>query len=319
VSDAETFRDRNLTGASGADVSVEDNLEHSTYLNQSIASGLLAKRVIDLAISLIAIVLYLPLLLTIALAIRFESAGPAVFRQRRTGQYGRVFTIYKFRTMTVIEDGDAVRYATQQDHRVTALGGFLRKLGLDELPHLWNVVMGEMSLVGPRPHALAHDDYYGNVIETYAGRFRAKPGLTGLAQVNGLVDEAQDLRAMKDRVAADNLYIDSWSLGLDIAILAKTVLIELRGRAAFEPTLALPMDIGVAQPLFSGRGAVSGIRAGVVGAISAATVGVFLWPEAPVVVASLGPTLTAAFCAIVAYFVGRKHDQDVSELDAPSA
>ncbi|MDP3766428.1 MAG: sugar transferase, partial [Dehalococcoidia bacterium] len=109
----------------------------------------------------------------------------------------------------------------------------LRKLSLDELPQFLNVLQGDMSLVGPRPHALAHDDYYGGQIATYADRFRAKPGLTGLAQVNGLRGEIQDLRHMRNRVAADNLYIDSWSLGLDVAILAKTALIIFRDPQAY--------------------------------------------------------------------------------------
>src|SRR6185295_15194655 len=131
------------------------------------------------------------------------------------------------------EDGSAVRQATRDDSRVTAIGGLLRKLSLDELPQFFNVLMGDMSLVGPRPHALAHDTYYGEVIPAYADRCRAKPGLTGLAQVNGLRGEIQDLRGMRDRVAADNLYIESWSLGLDVAILAKTALIIFRDPQAY--------------------------------------------------------------------------------------
>ena len=191
------------------------------------------KRLLDIVGALLAILVFLPLLCTIAMAIRLESGGPVIFKQRRTGHRGRIFTIYKFRTMTVAEDGDSVQQATQNDARVTALGGLLRKLSLDELPQFLNVLRGDMSMVGPRPHALAHDQYYGELIPTYGDRFRAKPGLTGLAQVNGLRGEIQDQHGMRDRVAADNLYIDSWSLGLDIAILAKTALIIFRDPQAY--------------------------------------------------------------------------------------
>lgn len=193
----------------------------------------LGKRAVDIAGALFALLLFLPLLLCIALAVRMESDGPVIFRQRRTGHCGRIFTIYKFRTMTVTEDTGNVRHATRDDARVTAIGAVLRKLSLDELPQFLNVLKGDMSLVGPRPHALGHDDYYAELIPTYVDRFRAKPGLTGLAQVNGLRGEIQDLRCMRDRIAADNLYIDSWSLGLDIAILAKTALIIFRDPQAY--------------------------------------------------------------------------------------
>ena len=192
-----------------------------------------AKRALDILGALIAILVFLPLLITIGLLVRLESGGPMIFRQRRTGHMGRIFTIYKFRTMTVAEDCADVRQATKNDSRVTAFGGLLRRLSLDELPQFFNVLLGDMSLVGPRPHALAHDTYYGEAIPTYSDRFRAKPGLTGLAQVNGLRGEIHDLRAMRDRVAADNLYIESWSLGLDIAILAKTALIIFRDPQAY--------------------------------------------------------------------------------------
>lgn len=191
------------------------------------------KRSVDIAAALIALLIFLPLLVCVAMAVRLDSSGPAIFKQRRTGHCGRIFTIYKFRTMTVAEDSGDVRQATRGDARVTAIGAVLRKLSLDELPQLLNVLKGDMSIVGPRPHALAHDDYYGAHIPAYTDRFRAKPGLTGLAQVNGLRGEIQDLRCMRDRIAADNLYIDSWSFGLDIAIVAKTVLIIFRDPQAY--------------------------------------------------------------------------------------
>ena len=191
------------------------------------------KRALDIFGAALAILVFLPLLCCIALAVRMESRGPVIFKQRRTGHQGRIFTIYKFRTMTVTEDCGDVRQATRNDARVTAIGGLLRKLSLDELPQFLNILKGDMSIVGPRPHALAHDDFYGERIPTYADRFRTKPGLTGLAQVNGLRGEIQDLRCMRDRIAADNLYIESWSLGLDVAILAKTALIIFRDPQAY--------------------------------------------------------------------------------------
>lgn len=191
------------------------------------------KRAIDILGAALALFIFLPLLCVVALAVRSESKGPVIFKQRRTGHRGRIFTIYKFRTMTVTEDAGDVRQATRNDARVTAIGGLLRKLSLDELPQFLNVLKGDMSIVGPRPHALAHDDFYGERIPAYVDRFRVKPGLTGLAQVNGLRGEIQDLRGMRDRISADNLYIESWSLGLDIAILAKTALIIFRDPQAY--------------------------------------------------------------------------------------
>lgn len=192
-----------------------------------------AKRAMDVLGAALALLLFLPLLISIALAIRFESGGPVIFKQRRTGHNGRIFTIYKFRTMTVAEDCENVRQATRNDTRVTGVGALLRKMSLDELPQFLNVLKGDMSIVGPRPHALAHDSHYGERIPTYADRFRAKPGLTGLAQVNGLRGEITDLRCMTDRIAADNLYIESWSIGLDVAILGKTALIVFSDPQAY--------------------------------------------------------------------------------------
>ena len=181
------------------------------------------KRLFDVLASSFAILLFLPLLALVIVAIKVETPGPAIFRQRRTGYRGRVFTIWKFRTMTVTEDCGEVRQATRNDARVTATGSLLRKLSIDELPQLWNVLKGDMSIVGPRPHALAHDEYYGALIPTYAARFRARPGLTGYAQVNGFRGEISDPRCMSDRVAADNTYIDEWSGSLDLAILVRTI------------------------------------------------------------------------------------------------
>jgi putative colanic acid biosysnthesis UDP-glucose lipid carrier transferase len=192
-----------------------------------------AKRALDVVLALFALLLFLPLMATVALAIKLESGGPVIFRQRRTGHQGRVFTILKFRTMTVAEDCAEVRQATKGDQRVTAVGALLRKLSLDELPQIINVLRGDMSMVGPRPHALAHDQQYGALIPAYDARFRAKPGLTGLAQINGLRGEIREPADMRERVAADNTYIETWSLALDIAILARTAVVIFRDPHAY--------------------------------------------------------------------------------------
>jgi putative colanic acid biosynthesis UDP-glucose lipid carrier transferase len=181
------------------------------------------KRCFDILGALLALLVFLPLLLTIAILVRLESPGPALFRQRRTGLNGVIFTVFKFRTMTVTEDGRTVRQATQNDTRITVLGGVLRKLSLDELPQLLNVLRGEMSLIGPRPHAVAHDEAWGEQVPNYARRFRARPGLTGYAAICGHRGEVKDIEAIVARIEADNAYIDDWSFWLDIKIALKTV------------------------------------------------------------------------------------------------
>jgi len=181
------------------------------------------KRAFDILMSFGALLVFLPLLLTIAMLVRLESPGPTLFRQRRTGLNGVIFTVFKFRTMTVAEDGDTVRQATQNDSRVTALGAVLRKFSLDELPQLLNVLRGEMSLIGPRPHAVAHDETWGEQVAGYDRRFRARPGLTGYAAVCGFRGEVKELQAIVDRIESDNEYIDTWSFGLDMKIVWRTL------------------------------------------------------------------------------------------------
>lgn len=192
-----------------------------------------AKRLFDIVVSFFALLVFLPLLLVVAVAVRFESRGPALFRQRRTGLNGRIFTIYKFRTMTVAEDSGVIQHATKNDKRVTPLGGVLRKCSLDELPQLLNILKGDMSVVGPRPHAISHDELYGAQIPTYAHRFRTRPGLTGLAQVSGLRGEINELKCMADRVAADNAYIDQWSFSSDLMIVLRTLPLLVRDPKAY--------------------------------------------------------------------------------------
>lgn len=181
------------------------------------------KRAFDFLVAVVALLLFLPLFLLIALAVRLETPGPAFFRQKRTGLNGRVFTVFKFRTMTVAEDGEDVRQATRGDARVTPLGAVLRKLSLDELPQILNVIRGEMSLIGPRPHAVAHDLAWEKIAPNYARRFRARPGLTGYAAVRGFRGEIAEPQSILGRVEADNEYIDTWSLWLDIKILWRTL------------------------------------------------------------------------------------------------
>lgn len=189
------------------------------------------KRALDLALAAVAIILLLPLLVCVAIAIKLDSAGPVIFRQRRNGCNGIQFVILKFRTMTVLEDGPTVTQACPGDHRVTRVGKLLRRSSIDELPQLFNVLTGDMSLVGPRPHALAHDIEYQAQIAKYAFRYRVKPGITGWAQVNGLRGETRRPEKMAERVTLDLWYINNWSLGLDIYILMRTCFEVVRNRA----------------------------------------------------------------------------------------
>ena len=188
-----------------------------------IASGSRLKRLIDILGAGFGLLILLPFLALIALLIALESSGPVLFRQRRSGRDGAVFVIYKFRTMKVMEDGPDLRQATRGDDRVTGLGRFLRRSSIDELPQLMNVLKGEMSLVGPRPHAVAHDQYYQQTVPNYRDRFRIKPGITGLAQVSGFRGEIRDIQHMQARVARDLEYIDNWSLAMDARILLLTL------------------------------------------------------------------------------------------------
>jgi putative colanic acid biosynthesis UDP-glucose lipid carrier transferase len=179
-------------------------------------------RTIDVVVSFSAVLVLSPLLLLVALLIRLDSSGPVLFRQTRTGLNGRTFRIYKFRTMRVLEDGPEIQQAKQGDARITPLGRLLRRTSLDEVPQLLNVLSGEMALVGPRPHALAHDIYYARQIASYGLRFQVKPGITGWAQVNGARGETPTLEHMQRRVGLDLWYVQNRSLPLDFIILLRT-------------------------------------------------------------------------------------------------
>jgi putative colanic acid biosynthesis UDP-glucose lipid carrier transferase len=193
----------------------------------------LRKRAFDIVFAGGALLAFLPLLVIIGTAIWMESEGPVLFRQQRTGLHGRPFRIYKFRTMRVVEDGGDLRQAVRGDARVTPLGALLRHLSLDELPQLLNVLKGEMSIVGPRPHALAHDVQWSRTVPGYADRFRARPGLTGAAQVSGYRGEVANDDGIIARIVADNAYIDSWSFAGDLGLVARTVPVLLGDARAF--------------------------------------------------------------------------------------
>jgi Undecaprenyl-phosphate glucose phosphotransferase len=193
----------------------------------------LIKRSMDIVLAALAVIFFLPILIVTAIAIKLDSPGPVIFRQNRNGFNGRQFVIYKFRTMTVQENGAAVLQATRDDPRVTAVGRLLRSASIDELPQLFNVLKGNMSLIGPRPHALAHDSYFENVLSDYAFRHHVKPGITGWAQCNGARGATPSIEQITERVRLDLWYINNWSLWLDIQILIKTFFEVLRKRNAY--------------------------------------------------------------------------------------
>ncbi len=182
------------------------------------------KRLTDIVLCMAAMPLLLPLMGVISVAVKTTSPGPAIFRQRRYGLDGRPIVVYKFRTMDVTEDGDVIVQATKDDARVTPVGRFLRRYSLDEFPQFFNVLQGRMSLVGPRPHAVAHNEWYRKLIKGYMVRHKVPPGITGLAQINGCRGETALLEQMQARIDYDLEYLRHWSLMLDLKILARTVL-----------------------------------------------------------------------------------------------
>lgn len=192
-----------------------------------------AKRAFDIAFAGSALILLMPFLLFVALLVRLDSKGPVLFSQTRTGLHGRKFQILKFRSMSVTENGQVIRQATRNDTRVTRIGRILRATSIDELPQLINVIAGDMSIVGPRPHALAHDRLYGAQITDYVIRQHVRPGLTGWAQVNGSRGPTPRLEDMQRRVELDLWYVRHWSLLLDLRIILRTVAVLLRKGAAF--------------------------------------------------------------------------------------
>jgi len=191
------------------------------------------KAVEDRVLAVLILIIAAPFMVAIALAIRLESPGPAVFRQTRYGFNNQAFDVFKFRTMYIGAPGDVIRQVTRDDPRVTRVGRFLRRASLDELPQLFNVLSGKMSLVGPRPHAVDHNEYYGRIIDGYFARHKVKPGITGWAQVNGLRGETDTLEKMQYRVRYDVYYIENWSLLFDLEILMLTLFVGFAGRNAY--------------------------------------------------------------------------------------
>ena len=196
-------------------------------------TNLLVKRLSDLVIAAIIVVLISPLLLAIAIGIKLSSRGPVIFKQRRNGLDGEEIVVYKFRSMTTQDDGDVVVQATRNDPRITRFGAFLRSTSLDELPQFFNVLQGTMSVVGPRPHAVTHNDAYRQIIKAYMVRHKVKPGITGWAQINGQRGETDTIDKMRTRVEYDLEYLRNWSLGLDLRIIAGTVRVLFFDRHAY--------------------------------------------------------------------------------------
>ena len=195
--------------------------------------GYVIKLTLDYVLGAISLILFAPLMLAVALAIKLDSPGPVLFKQRRHGYNHRLIHVYKFRTMRVAEDGAVVVQARKDDDRVTRIGKFLRRTSIDELPQLFNVLKGEMSLVGPRPHAVAHNQLYCARLERYANRHCVKPGMTGWAQIHGFRGPTEDPEKMRKRVQMDLYYIENWSISLDLKIIALTPFVGFVHRNAF--------------------------------------------------------------------------------------
>lgn len=193
----------------------------------------LQKAILDYGLGAVLLVIAAPLIVLIAIAIRLDSPGQALFRQARQGLDRSVFRIFKFRTMTVVGDGNDVKAVMLDDPRVTRVGRFLRRTGLDELPQLVNVLMGDMSLIGPRPHPVGYGDKFESTVDGFVERHMVKPGITGWAQVNGCRGSAVTPEMMRARVVHDLFYIEHWSIALDIEILIKTAWLLARMLAGF--------------------------------------------------------------------------------------
>ncbi len=202
---------------------------------ESPLSGLdkVIKNLSDFVLATLILIIISPIFMGIVLAIKLTSPGPAIFRQHRYGLNGEPFIVYKFRSMTVCEDGSNIVQAQQNDRRVTKIGAFLRRTSLDELPQFINVLQGRMSIVGPRPHAVAHNEMYRKLIKGYMLRHKVKPGITGWAQVNGCRGETQELHKMKARIEFDLDYLQNWSIWLDLWIIMRTVWVVLRRDNAY--------------------------------------------------------------------------------------
>ncbi|MFI3156080.1 MAG: undecaprenyl-phosphate glucose phosphotransferase [Methylococcaceae bacterium] len=193
----------------------------------------LIKRISDVVLALLILLLIAPLMLLIAVGVKLSSRGPVLFKQRRYGLDGKDIVVYKFRSMTVMEDEGQVNQATRNDPRITRFGSFLRKTSLDELPQFINVLQGRMSIVGPRPHAVSHNEMYRSLIKGYMLRHKVKPGITGWAQINGFRGETETLEKMQARIDYDLDYLRNWSLFLDLLIIFKTINVVIKDKNAY--------------------------------------------------------------------------------------
>jgi putative colanic acid biosynthesis UDP-glucose lipid carrier transferase len=193
----------------------------------------LVKRLSDLVIASAILVLIAPVMAVLALGVKLSSPGPVIFSQRRSGLDGEEIVVYKFRSMRTMEDGARVQQATRGDPRITPFGAFLRRSSLDELPQFINVLQGRMSVVGPRPHALAHNEMYRELVKAYMVRHKVRPGITGWAQINGHRGETDTIDKMKARVEYDLQYLRNWSLRLDLQIIARTIKLVFVDRNAY--------------------------------------------------------------------------------------
>ncbi|MBL8279680.1 MAG: undecaprenyl-phosphate glucose phosphotransferase [Pelomonas sp.] len=193
----------------------------------------LVKRLSDIVLATLILILISPILLLVALGVKLSSPGPVIFKQRRNGLDGEEIIVYKFRSMRTLDNGSVVKQATKDDPRITRFGAFIRRTSLDELPQFINVLQGRMSIVGPRPHAVAHNEEYRKLIKAYMVRHKVKPGITGWAQVNGLRGETDTIDKMKARVEYDLEYLRNWSLALDLQIILRTVRLVVFDRHAY--------------------------------------------------------------------------------------
>jgi putative colanic acid biosynthesis UDP-glucose lipid carrier transferase len=194
---------------------------------------MVAKRISDIVLASLILLLISPILLLLALGVKLSSPGPVIFRQRRNGLAGEEIEVYKFRSMRSMDNGAVIKQATKGDPRITPFGAFIRRTSLDELPQFVNVLQGRMSIVGPRPHAVAHNEQYREIIKAYMVRHKVKPGITGWAQVNGHRGETDTVDKMRARVEYDLEYLRNWSLGLDLQIIARTVKLVFFDRNAY--------------------------------------------------------------------------------------
>ena len=211
-------------------------METNIKLGQSRANYIvykILKRIEDIVVSAIILLLISPILLLISISIKVTSKGPIIFKQKRGGINNKEIVVYKFRSMSTQDNGSIVKQATKNDARITPIGNFLRKTSLDELPQFINVIQGRMSVVGPRPHAVTHNIKYAKLVPEYNQRALVKPGITGLAQINGWRGETDTLEKMQKRVDTDLYYINNWNLWLDIKIIFMTIFKGFVNKNAF--------------------------------------------------------------------------------------